>query len=226
MTPETACSLFNICLSLFLEQGSSSSGGGSAVGRVVALDEAHKYMSESSSDSRALTEALLATIRLQRHLGARVFISTQEPTVSPKLLDLCSVTVVHRFSSPDWLRTLQRHLAGVSAASKLLRQVESSGDDGESGSESSDGEDGDDDDSGSEGGGGGVRPLELGSNDPALELFSWIVRLRVGEAFVFAPSAVIGVDGAGEVKRLGHGALKVRIRNRVTEDGGKSVLAV
>ncbi|KLU93221.1 hypothetical protein MAPG_12158, partial [Magnaporthiopsis poae ATCC 64411] len=34
---DTACSLFNICLSLFLEQDSSR------IGRVVALDEAHKY---------------------------------------------------------------------------------------------------------------------------------------------------------------------------------------
>ena len=198
-----ACSLFNICLSLFLEQSSS-------VGRVVALDEAHKYMNESS-DSTALTESLLATIRLQRHLGARVFISTQEPTISPKLLDLCSVTIVHRFTSPDWLRTLQKHLAGVSSASKMLRQVED-----EDGSASSVDDSSDD----------GVEPLMLGSSNPTLELFSWIVRLRIGEAFVFAPSAVIGVDRSGEVKRLGHGALKVRIRNRVTEDGGKSVMAV
>lgn len=34
---QTACSLFNICLSLFLEQESK-------IGRVVALDEAHKFM--------------------------------------------------------------------------------------------------------------------------------------------------------------------------------------
>jgi hypothetical protein len=93
VTPEGACSLFNICLSLFLEQDARR------VGRIVALDEAHKYMNESGEAS-ALTEQLLATIRLQRHLGARVIISTQEPTVSPRLLDLCSVTIVHRFTSP------------------------------------------------------------------------------------------------------------------------------
>ncbi|OAQ95714.1 hypothetical protein LLEC1_04041, partial [Akanthomyces lecanii] len=40
ITDETACSLFTICLSLFLEQQSE-------VGRVVALDEAHKYMTGS-----------------------------------------------------------------------------------------------------------------------------------------------------------------------------------
>jgi len=40
VTPENACSLFNICLSLFVEQ--SSAGG-----RIVALDEAHKVRNEA-----------------------------------------------------------------------------------------------------------------------------------------------------------------------------------
>ncbi|KAK3331156.1 hypothetical protein B0H66DRAFT_598651 [Apodospora peruviana] len=94
VTAELAYSLSNICLSLFLEQDSAK------VGRVVALDEAHKYMNELA-ECQTLTENLLSTIRLQRHLGARVLIATQEPTISHKLLDLCSVTVVHRFTSPD-----------------------------------------------------------------------------------------------------------------------------
>ncbi|KAF4475547.1 hypothetical protein CGGC5_v015985 [Colletotrichum fructicola Nara gc5] len=103
ITPEMACLLFNICLSLFLEQKS-------VVGRVVALDEAHKYLGQSG-ESQVLTNSLLQTVRIQRHLGVRMFISTQEPTISPKLLDLCTMTIVHRFTSPDWLRTLRRHLA-------------------------------------------------------------------------------------------------------------------
>lgn len=69
VTPEGACQLFNICLSLFLEQHK-------AVGRVVALDEAHKYMNESG-ESSALTENLLghdppaaAPGHARRHLHA------------------------------------------------------------------------------------------------------------------------------------------------------------
>ena len=69
-------------------------------------------MSEGGS-SAEFTESLCSIIRLQRHLGTRVIIATQEPTVSPKLLDLCSMTVVHRFTSPSWLATLKAHLAGV-----------------------------------------------------------------------------------------------------------------
>jgi hypothetical protein len=243
VTPEMACSLFNICLSLFLEQDSSSAG------RVVALDEAHKYMTESQ-ECMALTESLLATIRLQRHLGARVIISTQEPTISPKLLDLCSVTIVHRFTSPDWLLALKRHLAGVSRGSKMLEKAKllaSNGvNNGDAGEEEEDGE--------LEGADG----LALGSSaDPAMELFSRIVELKVGEALMFAPSAIVAVrkgaaattaaaggnsagavnggttttgtiagGGKEDVKRLGHGVLKVRIRNRVTADGGRSVMAL
>ncbi|KAH0421639.1 hypothetical protein CcaCcLH18_13318 [Colletotrichum camelliae] len=103
ITAEMACLLFNICLSLFLEQKSD-------IGRVVALDEAHKYLGQSG-ESQVFTESLLQTVRLQRHLGVRMFISTQEPTISPRLLDLCTITIVHRFTSPDWLRALRRHLA-------------------------------------------------------------------------------------------------------------------
>ncbi|KAK4148936.1 hypothetical protein C8A00DRAFT_38476 [Chaetomidium leptoderma] len=210
VTAEMACSLFNICLSLFLEQDPA------AVGRIIALDEAHKYMTDSQ-ECAALTEALLGTIRLQRHLGARVIISTQEPTISPKLLDLCSVTVVHRFTSPDWLNALRKHLAGVSSGGKLLekaRRLRVGEEEGEEGVD-------------------GAGALMLGDADPALELFSRIVDLRVGEALMFAPSAIVGVkrrkegeaSGLGDVKRLAHGVLKVRVRNRTTADGGRSIMA-
>lgn len=205
VTAETACSLFNICLSLFLEQSSS-------VGRIIALDEAHKYMNESA-EAGTLTEQLLATIRLQRHLGTRVIISTQEPTISPKLLDLCSVTVVHRFTSPAWLEALKKHLAGASAAPRLMEKLE--------------------------GGGGGGREDPAtrsaadvlyvgggsGGQDAAMAAFAQIVRLRVGEALLFAPSAVLGVDEASRARKLNHGVLKIRVRKRVTDDGGRSIMA-
>ena len=72
-------------------------------------------MSEAESASSSFTETLLSIIREQRHLGARVIISTQEPTISTKLLDLSSMTIVHRFTSPHWLQTLKSHLAAVSS---------------------------------------------------------------------------------------------------------------
>ena len=62
---------------------------------------------KDSIEARGFTDTLLSTVRLQRHLGARILISTQEPTISSDLLSLCSVTIVHRFSSPAWVRALQ-----------------------------------------------------------------------------------------------------------------------
>ena len=142
----------------------------------------------STGEAANLTSTLLSSIRLQRHLGTRVFISTQEPTISTSLLDLCSFTIVHRFSSPDWLRCLRSHLAALSHE-------------------------------------------ESNPTQSARIIFSEIVKLRVGEALLFSPSAILGVGDdvpAGvekELKRLGTGYLKIRVRARLTEDGGKSIMA-
>lgn len=121
-----ACALFSICLSLFME-------GRSTGGRIVALDEAHKvnvslpiytykltplkFLTESS-EALKFTEQLTSIIAQQRHLATRVVIATQEPTLSPRLLDLCNITIVHRFNSPAWYHTLRKHLAGTSLGEK------------------------------------------------------------------------------------------------------------
>lgn len=60
--------------------------------------------------AKALTETFLTIIRQQRHLGVRIIISTQEPTISPQLIDLCSLTIIHRFTSPEWYKTIQKHV--------------------------------------------------------------------------------------------------------------------
>jgi hypothetical protein len=146
-----------------------------------------------TTEANNLTNTLLSSIRLQRHLGTRVFISTQEPTISPKLLDLCSITIVHRFSSPDWLRCLRSHLAAL---------------------------DHEDEDN--------------GQRVNVRAVFNKIVRLQVGEALLFAPSAIVGIEKGGEdgdfideirVKKLGVEYLRIKIRARITADGGKSVFA-
>lgn len=154
-----------------------------------------------STEAQTLTETLLSTIRLQRHLGARIIVSTQEPTISPVLLDLCTVTIVHRFTSPEWMRSLKAHLAA--AVSDMTEPEPVAGDrDTES------------------------NPGAKGQT--ASVIFKKIVGLEVGEALVFSPSAVVGVDvasGSGRYARLGAGFLKVRVRSRLTDDGGKSNLA-
>ncbi|KAI1363206.1 hypothetical protein F5Y08DRAFT_354724 [Xylaria arbuscula] len=204
VTAAMACALFNICLSIFLSQDHS-------VGRVIALDEAHRYMGDTS-DCEVLTNSLLSAIRFQRHLGARIIISTQEPTISPKLLDLCSITIVHRFSSPDWLNALTKHLAGISKVSKLTNKVQ----------------DMDLNDGSEEDNFRGPRGISVSSDDPILDLFAQIVELRTGEALVFAPSAVVSLATHGSKtmpQKVAHRVLRVVMRARITADGGRSIMA-
>ncbi|KAL8832731.1 MAG: hypothetical protein Q9191_000068 [Dirinaria sp. TL-2023a] len=180
---DLVCALFDMCLAIFLEKRDE----GDCMGRIVALDEAHKFLTGTGS-AQAFTESLLSVIRQQRHLATRVIISTQEPTISPKLLDLSSMTIVHRFGSWEWLQMLKYHIAAVS----MLK-----------------------DDQGQE----------------MRELFDQIVALKKGQAFLFAPTALLGLqeggkDGRLSSDRLGGRYLKMRVRNRVTQDGGRTQLAV
>ncbi|OQN95542.1 hypothetical protein B0A48_18386 [Cryoendolithus antarcticus] len=73
----TACILFDICLSLVAECRPPR-------GLLVALDEAHMYMTTSLAATNFI-ERLSGIIREQRHNGTRIIIATQEPTVSEKL---------------------------------------------------------------------------------------------------------------------------------------------
>ena len=141
----------------------------------------------ATSSSSKFTESLLRVIREQRHLATRVIIATQEPTISPALLDLSSMTIVHRFTSPSWLTVLKSHLAGMSVEG------------------------------------------ETSKRDIA-GMFKHIVNLEAGQALLFSPSAMTGVDskaGADRLKmqKLGMRYLKIGVRKRLTEDGGRSILA-
>ena len=67
-----------------------------------------KFMSESPA-AQKLTESFD-----YGRSPRRVIIATEKPTISSRLLDLCSFTLVHRFTYPDWLKVLKNHLAAVS----------------------------------------------------------------------------------------------------------------
>ncbi|TKA21706.1 hypothetical protein B0A50_08788 [Salinomyces thailandicus] len=105
--PATACVLFDVCLGLAKQFRPPT-------GMVLAIDEAHKFLGSRTAGAAKLTEQLVLAIREQRHNAMRVFIATQEPTVSETLLDLCSISIVHRFSSPAWFGVLEGHLGGAS----------------------------------------------------------------------------------------------------------------
>jgi hypothetical protein len=102
---DMACVLFDTCLSIFLSQNEHS--------KIVALDEAHNYLLAENAATKQFTGKLLKAIREQRHNRARIVIATQEPTLDTSLLDLCSITMVHRCSSPAWFQVLKKHVAGL-----------------------------------------------------------------------------------------------------------------
>jgi len=152
--------------------------------------------------AKSLTEQLLSIIRQQRHFAARVIIATQEPTISPRLMDLVSATIIHRFSSPEWFSMLRRHLSILKSGEKQ-----------------------------------------------AEKLFNSIVSLKVGEALIFASSALLQqppvVDGftAGGyaqdqdselgqatadtgIKKMNSEPFQIKVRRRITSDGGKSVMSL
>jgi hypothetical protein len=110
---ESACVLFDIALSLFVSHTN--------VAKVIALDEAHAYMRQNSAAAGILTARLVSNVREQRHRAVRVVIATQEPTINTDLLDLCSVSVVHRFTSPEWYGIIRKHLAAVGLAEAMKK---------------------------------------------------------------------------------------------------------
>ena len=70
-------------------------------GKVLALDEAHKFMNGTSSDE--LSAAIVNCARLMRHDDMRLIISTQSPlSLAPELMEQCSLAILHRFYSSDW----------------------------------------------------------------------------------------------------------------------------
>ncbi|KAJ7444978.1 hypothetical protein B0H11DRAFT_2291039 [Mycena galericulata] len=170
----TAGVLFDIVLGAFTQWQT-------ACGKLVVLDEAHKYL--TNSDSARLTQSVSNTIRLQRHLATRVIIATQEPTViPPTILALASIIICHRFSSPAWCAHLARHVSAGSSLSESAAAENS--------------------------------------------WFQQVMLLPTGDALVFSPAALIGADEGGGVRLLGREHLRLRVRPRLTMDGGASRLAV
>jgi hypothetical protein len=84
--------------------------------------------------------------------------------------------VIHRFSSPEWLAAIRRHIpTAAEGREDLMLKIEG---------------------------------------------------LRTGEALVYSPNAVLGRDDSGDLITGTSRFIKVRIRRRITSDGGQSVLAV
>ena len=100
LASDEANGIFQVLVEQF--RAASFPGG---CGKLLALDEAHKFMDGSHSDG--LSSAIVNTARLMRHDGLRLAVSTQSPkALAPELLELVSVAILHRFHSRDWFTYL------------------------------------------------------------------------------------------------------------------------
>ncbi|KIY48600.1 P-loop containing nucleoside triphosphate hydrolase protein, partial [Fistulina hepatica ATCC 64428] len=174
--------MFNMILSLFVEWKTQA-------GKIAVLDEAHKYL--TNDDAACLNRTLNSLIRQQRHLGIRVVISTQEPTViPPSIFDLTDVVIAHRFSSPAWVKHVAQHVSidNGSSASRV-----------------------------------------------GIPWHETVMTLPTGSALLFAPKGLVSsaeVSFAPSsaarqsiIRHLGTDFLQVYIRQRITQDGGASIMA-
>jgi hypothetical protein len=74
-------------------------------GKLVVFDEAHKYLDTKMGD---LCSDVVELVRMMRHHGIRVVVSTQNPSIlDPELFELSSAVILHRFSSPSWCVSLR-----------------------------------------------------------------------------------------------------------------------
>ncbi|EPS36678.1 hypothetical protein H072_9743 [Dactylellina haptotyla CBS 200.50] len=183
---ETACLLFSICLDLF---GSASCN----TGKIVALDEAHKFMSNRASSQR-FAESIIQNIRLQRHLGLRTVISTQDPDVHSELLELSNFIIMHRFDSPRWLEVLKHHVGFGDNNLLPARAIE---------------------------GGWGAWDEPVKTSKPP-GIFDEIMGLNPGEALLYCPQLVTveSQEGYEKTALLRNRMIKVLVRRRLTKDGG------
>jgi hypothetical protein len=102
LTPSDANNTFDIAIDFF-EQAAAPPGG-----KVLILDEAHKYVEPTLGP---LNESLLLLQRQQRHLNLRLIISTQSPqTLHPELFELANALFLFHFFSPGWFQVLRQRV--------------------------------------------------------------------------------------------------------------------
>jgi hypothetical protein len=101
---DEALGLFVVMMRIF----AASRYEGREFNKLVVFDEAHKYISESD-----LIEQVVGTIREMRHQATSVVIASQDPLSLPRsIVELTSVLILHRMTSPQWLK----HLRGAIVA--------------------------------------------------------------------------------------------------------------
>jgi DNA helicase HerA-like ATPase len=102
---DEALGLFVVMLRIF----ASAKHAGSPFNKLVVFDEAHKYISDSD-----LVGQVVETIREMRHQATSVIIASQDPLSVPRaVIELTSVLLLHRMTSPQWLKHLKGAISSL-----------------------------------------------------------------------------------------------------------------
>ncbi len=109
---DEALGLFVVMLRIF----AASMHAGKSFNKLVVFDEAHKYISDSD-----LVGQVVETIREMRHQATSVIIASQDPLSVPRaVIELTSVLLLHRMTSPQWLKHLKGAISSLDAVTDAL----------------------------------------------------------------------------------------------------------
>jgi len=110
-----ALSLLLVLLQLFAD----ATAEGATLQKLCVFDEAHKYLRDPE-----LIDCLTETIREMRHKSTTILIASQDPPSVPlTMIELSSMVVMLKMSSPLWLR----HVSQVKPAFQAVSPAELSG---------------------------------------------------------------------------------------------------
>ena len=103
---DEALGLFVVMLNIF---ASVKEVEGHKFNKFIVFDEAHKYM-----NNQDLVESITTTIREMRHKGVSIMIASQDPMSLPnKIIELSSIVLLHKFSSPAWVKHIQKSVTAL-----------------------------------------------------------------------------------------------------------------
>lgn len=105
-----ALGLFVVMMRIF----ASTKHQGKPFNKLMIFDEAHKYISESE-----LIGQVVETIREMRHQATSVVIASQDPLSVPRsVIELTSILILHRMTSPQWLKHLKSAISALDDVSE------------------------------------------------------------------------------------------------------------
>lgn len=107
---DEALGLFVVMLRIF----AASRHEGREFNKLVVFDEAHKYITESD-----LIGQVVETIREMRHQATSVVIASQDPLSVPRaVVELTSILLLHRMTSPQWLKHLKSAITALESVTE------------------------------------------------------------------------------------------------------------